>query len=115
MGSRVCQPLSLYSRYAEASGGMARRVSMGELGGLLRQTGFAVKKIEVRPHVRHHSTPEAAVAFAEASSFGNFLGHLPTELCAAAREEIMRGLEQYRTPEGIRRDGARIVAVALKL
>ena len=46
------------------------------------------------------------------SSFGNFLGHLPAAI--AAREEIMRELEQYHTPEGIRRDGARIIAVALK-
>jgi len=40
---------------------------------------------------------------------------LPTDLRTAAREEIMRELEQYHTPEGIRRDGARIIAVALKL
>jgi len=104
-----------YSRYAEASIGMAHRVSASELESLLQQTGFTVQKIEVRPHVRHHPTPEAAIEFAEASSFGNFLGHLPAELRAAAREEIMRELEQYRTPEGIRRDGARIIAVALKL
>jgi arsenite methyltransferase len=103
-----------YSRYAEASGGMAQRVCAGELESLLGQTGFAVKKLEVRPHVRYHPTPEAAIEFAEASSFGNFLGHLPVELRTAAREEIMRELEQYRTPEGIRRDGARIIAVALK-
>jgi arsenite methyltransferase len=104
-----------YSRYAEASGGMAHRVSADELESLLKQTGFTVKKMEVRPQVRHHPTPEAAIEFAEASSFGNFLGHLPAELRAVAREEIMRELEQYRTPEGIRRDGARIIAVALKL
>src|SRR5215510_14893072 len=42
-----------YSRYAEASGGMAQRVSVGELESLLRQTGFAVQKIAVRPHVRY--------------------------------------------------------------
>jgi len=104
-----------YSRYAEASDGIAHRVSAGELKSLLEQTGFAVQKMEVRPHVRYHPTPEAAIEFAEASSFGNFLGHLPAELRTAAGKEIMRELEQYRTPEGIRRDGARIIAVALKL
>ena len=103
-----------YRRYAEASGGMTQRVSAGELESLLQQTGFAVQKMAVRPQVHHHPTPKAAIEFAEASSFGNFLGHLPTELRTAAREEIMRELEQYRTPEGIRRDGARIIAVALK-
>jgi arsenite methyltransferase len=104
-----------YSRYAEASDGIAHRVSAGELDSLLEQAGFTVKKMEVRPHVRYHPTPEAAIEFAEASSFGNFLGHLPAELRTAAGKEIMRELEQYRTPEGIRRDGARIIAVALKL
>lgn len=104
-----------YTRYTEASDGTAHRVSAGELEKLLAQTGFTVKKLEVRPHVRYHPTPEAAIEFAEASSFGNFLGHLPAELRMAAREEIMRELEQYRTPEGIRRDGARIIAVALRL
>jgi len=103
-----------YSRYAGASGGMAQRVSADELAGLLGQAGFAVKAMEVQPHVRYHPTPEAAIEFAEASSFGNFLGHLPAELRTAARAEIMRELEQFRTPEGIRRDGARIIAVALK-
>jgi arsenite methyltransferase len=103
-----------YCRYAEALGGGTHRVSTGELESLLEQTGFEVKTIAVRPYVHHHPTPEAAIAFAEASSFGNFLGHLPVELRTAACEEIIRELEQYRTPEGIRRDGARIIAVALK-
>ncbi len=104
-----------YSRYTEASEGMAHRVSASELENLFKQTGFTVEKIEIRPNVRYHPTPEAAIEFAEASSFGNFLGHLPEELRTAARAEIMHALEQYRTPEGIRRDGARIIAVAFKL
>jgi arsenite methyltransferase len=103
-----------YRRYPEAVGGGSYRVSAGELEKLLAQIGFAVQKMEVRPYVRHHPTPEAAIEFAEASSFGNFLGHLPAELRTAAREEIMRELEQFSTPEGIRREGARIIAVALK-
>jgi len=103
-----------YCRYAEASGGRTYRVSAADLESLLGQTGFTVQKMAVRPQVHHHPTPEAAIEFAEASSFGNFLGHLPATLRAAAREEIMRELEQYRTLEGIRRDGARIIAVALK-
>jgi len=104
-----------YHRYAQALDGMTQRVSAGELENLLQQTGFEIKTIAVRPHVRYHPTPEAAIAFAEASSFGNFLGHLPAELRTAAREEIKRELEQFSTSEGIRREGARIIAVALKL
>jgi len=103
-----------YRNYAEALNGGAHRVSVGELKDLLSQVGFEERKMEVRPHVHYHPTPEAAVEFAEASSFGNFLGHLPEELRTAAREEIKCELEQFRTPEGIRREGARIIAVALK-
>ena len=103
-----------YCRYAAASGGGTYRVSADELKSLLGETGFAVKKLEVRPHVRYHPSPDAAIEFAEASSFGNFLGHLPAELRPAAHEEIKRELEHLRTPEGIRREGARILAVALK-
>jgi len=103
-----------YNSYVEASEGISQRVSAGELESLLQQAGFAVKKLEVRPHVRHHSTAEEAIEFAEASSFGNFLGHLPAELRTTARAEIACELERRRTPEGIGRDGARIIAVALK-
>jgi ubiquinone/menaquinone biosynthesis C-methylase UbiE len=103
-----------YRRHTTGSGGGMYRVSVDELHSLLDQTGFEVQKIAVQPHVRHHPTPEAAIEFAEASSFGNFLGHLPEELRTAAREEIMRELEYFRTPEGIRREGARIIAVAIK-
>jgi arsenite methyltransferase len=107
----ACEP---YYRYAEASGGGTYRVSADELNGLLGETGFAVKKLEVRPHVHYHPSPDAAIEFAEASSFGNFLGHLPEELRPSAHDAIKRELEYLRTPEGIRREGARILAVALK-
>ncbi|MBI3801198.1 MAG: methyltransferase domain-containing protein [Deltaproteobacteria bacterium] len=103
-----------YSRYLEASGGGMYRVSADELRSLLSQSGFAVQKLEVRPHVRYHPSPQAAIEFAEASSFGNFLGHLPEALRTAAREEIKRELEQFRTPEGIRREGGRIIAIAIR-
>jgi hypothetical protein len=103
-----------YRRYVPAAGDGTYRLSPGELEQLLVQTGFAIQTLQVRPHVRYHPTPEAAIAFAEASAFGNFLGPLPVELRRATSQEIQRKLEQLRTPEGIRREGARIVAVARK-
>jgi arsenite methyltransferase len=104
-----------YRRYLKDSVEVSHRVSIDELERLLGQTGFGVKKIELRPFVRTDQTPDAAITFSEASSFGNFLGHLPYDLRVAAREEIKRELELHRTPEGIIRDGARIVAIAVRL
>ncbi len=104
-----------YRRYREDSVEVARRVSVDELEHLFSQTGFGVKKIELRPFVRTDQTPDAAIMFSEASSFGNFLGHLPHDLRMAAREEIRRELECRLTPEGIIRTGARIIAVAIRL
>lgn len=104
-----------YRRYQKDSGEVARRVSAGELEQLLKQTGFGVKKIELRPYVRVDKSPEAAIKFSEASSFGNFLGHLPEDMRASAREEIKRELEQQRTSEGIKRTGVRIIAVGVRL
>jgi arsenite methyltransferase len=104
-----------YRRYLKDSVEVSYRVSVDELADLFGQTGFAVKKIDLRPFVRTDQTPDAAITFSEASSFGNFLGHLPYDLRAAAREEIKRELEQQSGPEGIIRDGARIVAIAIRI
>ena len=63
---------------------------------------------------RLHDSPASVIAFLQASSFGNMLGHLPAELQEAARTEIERELEALRTAEGIRIEAARLVAVAVK-
>jgi SAM-dependent methyltransferase len=89
-------------------------VSAAELTDLLAQTGFKVATIDVIPNDHVHASPEALIAFSEASSFGNFLGHLPADLKAAAAAELLRELEQFRTAEGIHQGGSRIFAVAIK-
>jgi arsenite methyltransferase len=115
-----------YSKFPEAQGVQNYRVSCGELEKLLLENGFAIAKLETRVSVRNAAargqwTVEGALDFAEASSFGNFLGHLPQELQAPAREEIKRELESLRgrrksedvAREDIPRAG-RIVAIATK-
>ncbi len=101
-----------YARFPESRDGTAHRVTLAELQGLLQQTGFAISSLEVVPNVTVQPTPNAAIEFSQASSFGNFLGHLPEALQQAARDEIVRELEAFRVPEGIRLEGARIFAVA---
>lgn len=125
-----------YNRYPAASVSQAYRVNADELEALLKQAGFEVKKIQERSYADRRSggqrpTAEAAIRFSEASSFGNFLGHLPEHLRASARDEIKRELEQRvsardeikreleqpGSPDAVRRERARgswIVAIAVK-
>lgn len=100
--------------FPEAQDAYALAVGACELSRLLRETGFSSQTVEMKPICNIHASPAAAIHFAQASSFGNFLGHLPRELQDAAEAEIARELECFRTPQGIPQGGARIVAVAIK-
>jgi len=114
-----------YGKYPEAQAGQNYRVSCDDLGKLLLENGFAVALLETRVNVRNASargqwTADSALDFAEASSFGNFLGHLPKELQVSARDEIKRELESLmlrRRPDDAPRQNTergRIIAVATK-
>jgi ubiquinone/menaquinone biosynthesis C-methylase UbiE len=103
-----------YSGYPELQGALGHHVSVAELGELLRQAGFTVRSLELESTSSYHPTAEAAIEFSQASSFGNFLGHLPETLQGRARREIGEELEKLRTPDGIPRRGQRIVAIAAK-
>lgn len=80
----------------------SKPVTPKELESLLVAAGFAQIDIKRQPRYRYFSTPEEAFAFNEASSFGNFLKHVPESLRPAAKREIAEELEKIRTPEGIK-------------
>jgi len=103
-----------YVAFPEARAGAPLRVNASELQALLQQVGFELEQMEVLANTNHHANADAAIAFSEASSFGNFLGHLPEPLRAEAREEIRRELEAIKTPRGIHQEGGRLLAIALK-
>jgi len=103
-----------YRNYPEAEAGFADRVSADELHAQLQGAGFERVAVDVVPHEQLQPTPEAAIEFAQASSFGNFAGHLPDALARAARAEIAAELAELATPAGIRLTSARLVAVASK-
>jgi ubiquinone/menaquinone biosynthesis C-methylase UbiE len=103
-----------FDRYPRPRATFVSQVDAGEMRALLGAAGFAPALIEVRPSVQVHATPEAAVRFSEASSFGNLLGHLPPELKPQAREAMARRLAAIMTPEGIVQQGRRLVAVAIR-
>jgi arsenite methyltransferase len=104
-----------FSDHPRAQASVTFRVDPQEMRDLFESTGFAAVKIEVQDSVHLHPTAEAMIRYSEASSFGNFLGHLPDHLRPAAREAILRRLEAVATPEGIRQEGRRIVAIATRV
>ncbi|AUX42121.1 fibrillarin-like rRNA methylase [Sorangium cellulosum] len=103
-----------YAAYPESLAGTPHWVTADELSALLGGAGFTVQKIETQQNVHHQPDGNAAIAFSQASSFGNFLGHLPESLRSQAIDDIKRELEAFRTPEGIRLEGKRLLAVAHK-
>lgn len=103
-----------YNAFPESRSGYPHWVSVAELVWLLDRNGFSISKVEVLENVIHHANADAAIDFSQASSFGNFLGHLPDELRKSAIAEIKQALEALRTSDGIRLEGRRIVAVAVR-
>jgi ubiquinone/menaquinone biosynthesis C-methylase UbiE len=101
-----------FDQYARRRESITFRVDADELRALFETTGFVPTLIEVRPTEQVHPSPEAAVRFSEASSFGNAFGHLPEELKPLAREAVRQRLEAIATPEGIVQHGSRLVAIA---
>jgi len=103
-----------YAGFPEAKAGGPLRVNARELSALFAEAGFTIERLDVLANTNHHESSEGAIAFSEASSFGNFLGHLPGQLRARAREEIRRELDAIKTPLGIRQEGGRLLAIAVK-
>jgi arsenite methyltransferase len=103
-----------YRQYPEVQGAFGHHVGVSELEQLFERAGFHSQSLALEPNIQHHPSAEALVEFSQASSFGNYLGHLPEALRAGARQELIRELEALRTPDGIRQEGVRIVAVAVK-
>jgi ubiquinone/menaquinone biosynthesis C-methylase UbiE len=103
-----------FNQYPESLDGVPHHVTAGEIATLFEETGFAIRKIEVIPNENALPSPQAAILFFEASSFGNFLGHLPETVRPQARAAIEAELERLRTPNGIPFTGARIRAFASK-
>lgn len=75
-------------------------VGADEMRALFQTTGFLPVRIEVRDSEQRHASAEAAVRFAEASSFGNVFGHLPLELKDLARARVRQALEAIAEADG---------------
>jgi len=106
-----------FRRYQDADDGLGLpyAVTVTELGDLLKLTGFSATKLDLAPIAHFLPSGDDTIRFTEASSFGNFLGHLPEAIRPQARSAIESELEKLRAPEGIPLGGTQIVAVATRL
>lgn len=102
-----------FNAYPETSG-QPHPVMSDELADLLRETGFIVDTIDVIPNHQMFATPQALIDYIEASSFGNFLGHLPVDLKERASQQISAELARLATPDGVPQGGARLFAAAMR-
>ncbi|KAL4897293.1 hypothetical protein BDV59DRAFT_198693 [Aspergillus ambiguus] len=104
---------SQYKKYnSGGSGDAAKLVTKVELEGLLAGAGFEQTELVYTPNVVVTQDGEAMVDFVEASSFGNFLGHLPEDVRATIRGEVVQEYEALRTEEGIRAETKRLLAIS---
>jgi ubiquinone/menaquinone biosynthesis C-methylase UbiE len=92
--------------------GITFRVQPDELRALLQTTGFQAVQLEVRESQTRHASPEAAMRYMEASSFGNMVGHLPAELREPARARMRERFAALAGPDGIVSTNRRVFAIA---
>jgi len=102
-----------YNRYPESNSQPAP-VTADELRALFTEAGFSIDRLDIIPNEQKFATPEALIDYIEASSFGNFLGHLPADLKASAAQKISIELAKLATPEGVPQGGARMFATAIR-
>ena len=103
-----------FVHHARPRDGVLFRVDADQMRTLLEQAGFTAIRIELRPAEQAFADAESIIRFSEASSFGNFLGYLPVELRARAREEIRRRLQERVGDQPIVRRDPRMIAMARK-
>lgn len=101
-----------FDRFPRPRESLTFKIDGEEMRALFETTGFAPSLIEEQPVEQTYPSAEQAVRFFEASSFGNFLGHLPQEMVFRARVTILRRLAAIATDRGIVLQRARLVAIA---
>ena len=79
---------------------------------LLQTTGFQARRLEVHETQVRHASPEDALRYMEASSFGNMVGHLPIEMRDPARARLRERFAALAGPDGIVSTNRRVVAIA---
>ncbi|GES60578.1 methyltransferase-domain-containing protein [Aspergillus terreus] len=81
--------------------GQAQLVTRKELEGYLADAGFHAGPVTEVPNELCTKDADTMIDFVESSSFGNYLGHLPEDVRALVRQEIVQEYEEFRTANGI--------------
>jgi ubiquinone/menaquinone biosynthesis C-methylase UbiE len=89
-------------------------VTAPELKELLTKSSFTIKSIEIKKFTDYFDTVDTVIERNNASSFGNFLAHVPERLRVSAIEDVKAELEKQRTAHGIESVRNLIFAIAYK-
>jgi ubiquinone/menaquinone biosynthesis C-methylase UbiE len=103
-----------YKGHVRAEDDASKRVTRGELEGLLSAARFSDVRVTVQEKKRYYSSPNEAFEFSEASSFGNSLMHIPEGLRAQAMKDIAVELEKMMTAAGIELSSTGMFVIAVK-
>ncbi|MBJ6727995.1 methyltransferase domain-containing protein [Geomonas sp. Red875] len=76
-------------------------VTTTELVELFQKADLTVAQLQVSRTLRRYRSGSEIVAFAESSTFGNYLNHVPEPLRQSARRELAAEFAQLGTPDGI--------------
>lgn len=89
-------------------------VSPKNLRSLLISSGLDIVKLDQVTKTRYYPTPQDALAFSEASNFGNYLSEVPENQRDQIKSEIAGKLGHHSTDKGIEHTLGRIVVIAQK-
>lgn len=101
-----------YQKYPE--NGVEKFPTQNQLECMHHGAGFPRIEIAFKPTILITQDAGSMIDWAEASSFGNYLGHLPKELRATARDQIKQEFEKLRTDKGVAMEILRMVSIATK-
>jgi arsenite methyltransferase len=85
-----------------------------ELIHLLTNASLKIEDVQIKENKRTYQSARDLIKFSEASSFGNYLNHVPDSLREQAKADIEAELEKHRTKDGIEFNFYMIFAVSQK-
>ncbi|KAJ5682646.1 hypothetical protein N7462_005811 [Penicillium macrosclerotiorum] len=103
-----------YRNYSRDMSEPVKMFTANEMSDLLNSSGFICRTISALPTTIKGQNSEDVMKLVQASSFGNYLEHLPENLRTAASEEIQQSFDRLRTDSGIPLELEMLVIVSVK-
>jgi arsenite methyltransferase len=105
-------PYQMY--YPDTTIGAPKRITSDALTSLSKEAGFSSSKIRFDSGALVVQTKEALLQMVTSSSFGNYVGKLPSKMQLAAQDEMIREFEEYRKGEHFEIALTTLIAVVYK-